>query len=155
MTPRQPFCIRSSRSNPFPIYFFATDTTSRKLDITSLSKAALSPSLMRRLRSCSSLAVNRGYFPIELRNTRTASSAGISFELSSSASPFITRIWFFSRKAKACSTSRLDASHSTTSARDTSSTVSIPLFFPAFINFSSVSMICRLSSIVMHFLLSV
>ena len=129
------------------MYFLATETTSRRLDITNLSKASSSPSFIRLLSSRSSSAVSNGYLPIALRKMRTASSVGISLAVFSSGWLSTTSTCCFSRYSKASSTSVRDASASTTRALVTSSTVSTPFFLPIFTILSKADIISSLFSI--------
>src|SRR5690606_6332954 len=59
--------MRSASESPWPWYFFATETTKRRLARTSLWSATWSPCLIRRASSTSSSGVSRGTCPISWR----------------------------------------------------------------------------------------
>src|SRR5215213_8912576 len=67
MRPTLPSWIRSSKGNPHPRYFFATETTSLRFFSMSLRRAFSSPRLARLERSISSWGVRRLPCPICLR----------------------------------------------------------------------------------------
>jgi len=67
MRPRLPSLIRSASDTPWFWYFFATDTTNRRLERTSLSSASGSLRRMRMARSISSSRQMRGYALISRR----------------------------------------------------------------------------------------
>src|SRR5919107_4140433 len=67
MRPRLPLLMRSASDTPWFWYFFATDTTNRRLLRTSLSNASSSPTRMRCARLTSSSCGISGYLLISRR----------------------------------------------------------------------------------------
>src|SRR6266536_2260626 len=68
-----PSWIRSSREIPWPWYFFAIETTRRRLELIIRSFASLSPRSIRLASSTSSGAVSSLYRPASLRKSCSAS----------------------------------------------------------------------------------
>src|SRR3990172_6178152 len=67
MSPRLPSLMRSESGTPWFWYFFATDTTNRRLERTSLSSAPSSFARIRLASSASSSRLMSGYWLISLR----------------------------------------------------------------------------------------
>ena len=73
-----PSWIRSSSVRSDPWYFFAIDTTSRRLALIMRSLAARSPRSIRLARSISSDGVSSRWRPISFRNSCSASVVALA-----------------------------------------------------------------------------